>query len=158
MRLSDFRKHIATPAHSRAIAFLLTEEPFSSASGKYSLDGLMALQVLVMESQVGPLPIIPVTESSCFVACIQEYISGLVNLPSMTRPFADTVSLLYHMRTPSSASLSEQDANVLSDLFPSLNALSQSVRTSEGRFLLGEYLGQQASEILEFWEADRVVE
>lgn len=111
-----------------------------------------------MESLVDPLPIVPIPESSCFVSCIHGYISSLVDIPSVTRSLADTVSLLHYMRTPSSPSLSEQDANVLSDLFPSLNTLSQAVRTSEGRFLLEEYLGQQAEVIMEFLKTDSVVE
>jgi hypothetical protein len=37
---------MATSSHRKAIAFLLTEEPFSSASGRYRLEGLLTLQVL----------------------------------------------------------------------------------------------------------------
>lgn len=43
---------MATGSHRKAIAFLLTEEPFSSASGRYSLDGLLALQVLYARSSL----------------------------------------------------------------------------------------------------------
>ncbi|KAF7128685.1 hypothetical protein CNMCM5793_003536 [Aspergillus hiratsukae] len=61
------------------------------------------------------------------------------------------------MRAPSSPSLPEQDANVLSDLFPSLKSLSQAVRTQEGRFELDDYLGTQVgTDIARFWKEDHV--
>ncbi|KAK9589264.1 hypothetical protein V6Z93_006640 [Aspergillus fumigatus] len=150
---------MATGSHRKAIAFLLTEEPFSSASGRYSLDGLLALQVLMAESLPDHLPTIPIPDSSCFATCIQEYIGSLANLPPFSRPLTDTVALLHRMRAPSFAPLLEQDANVLSDLFPSMKSLSQAIRTQEGSFALDEYLGSQlAMDITQFWKEDHVYE
>jgi hypothetical protein len=190
-RLKRFAR-MATGSHRKAIAFLLTEEPFSSASGRYSLEGLLALQVLyacsslpqivldlcqlttrnlnelqlirplstsIAESLPDHLPTIPIPDSSCFMTCVQEYIGSLANLPPFSRPLTDTVSLLHHMRAPSSPLLPEQDANVLSDLFPSLRSLSQAIRTQEGRFALDDYLGSQmGTDIARFWKEDHVCE
>ena len=93
------------------------------------------------------------------MACIQEYIGSLANLPPFSRPLTDTVSLLHHMRAPSSPSLPEEDANVLSDLWPSLKSLSQAIRTQQGRLMLEEYLGSQlGTDIAQFWKEDHVYE
>jgi hypothetical protein len=63
------------------------------------------------------------------------------------------------MRAPFFAPLPEQDANVLSDLFPSLKSLSQAIRTQEGRSVLDEYLGSQlGTDIAQFWKEDQVYE
>jgi hypothetical protein len=43
---------MAPGSHRKAIVFLLTEEPFSSASSRYSLEGLLALQVLYASSSL----------------------------------------------------------------------------------------------------------
>jgi hypothetical protein len=43
---------MATGSHRKAIVFLLTEEPFSNASSRYSLEGLLALQVLYASSSL----------------------------------------------------------------------------------------------------------
>jgi hypothetical protein len=111
------------------------------------------------ESLPDHLPTIPIPDSSCFTTCVQEYIGRFANLPPFSRPLTDTVSLLHRMRAPSSLSLPEQDANVLSVLFPSLKSLSQAVRTQKGRFALDEHLGSQlAMDIAQFWKEDHVYE
>ncbi|KAH1465760.1 hypothetical protein KXX13_002326 [Aspergillus fumigatus] len=111
------------------------------------------------ESLPDHLPTIPIPDSSCFATCIQEYIGSLANLPPFSRPLTDTVALLHRMRAPSFAPLLEQDANVLSDLFPSMKSLSQAIRTQEGSFALDEYLGSQlAMDITQFWKEDHVYE
>ncbi|PKX91078.1 uncharacterized protein P174DRAFT_284153 [Aspergillus novofumigatus IBT 16806] len=113
----------------------------------------------MVESLPDHLPTIPIPDSSCFVASIQGYIGSLANLPPFSRPLTDTVSLLHHMRAPFSPSLPEEDANVLSDLFPSLKSLSQDIRTRQGRFALDEYLGVQlGTDIAQFWTEDYVYE
>lgn len=46
--------------------------------------------------------------------------------------------------------------NVLSDLFPSLRALSQAIRTHEGQAVVKEYLGDEvALDVVGFWDGDR---
>ncbi|PYH90603.1 hypothetical protein BO71DRAFT_402074 [Aspergillus ellipticus CBS 707.79] len=75
-RLQQFSVSTTTGG-KRAVAILLSEAPFSSASGRYNLDGLLALQVLMVESLPTMLPIIPVADAACFLTSVQEYISGL---------------------------------------------------------------------------------
>lgn len=38
-------QHFPSNSSKTAVAFLLSEDPFTTASGKYNLDGLLALQV-----------------------------------------------------------------------------------------------------------------
>ncbi|PWY89207.1 hypothetical protein BO70DRAFT_162942 [Aspergillus heteromorphus CBS 117.55] len=66
-------------AGKKAVALLLSEEPFSSASGKCSLDGILRLQVLMVESLPAMLPIIPVADAACLLAAVQGYISSLTD-------------------------------------------------------------------------------
>jgi hypothetical protein len=46
LRLREFAASDSSSCPRKAIAFLLSEDAFSSASEKYSLNGLLALQVL----------------------------------------------------------------------------------------------------------------
>lgn len=67
-------------------------------------------------------------------------------------------SLLRHMTVSAPHELiSEHDANIISDLFPSFQALSAAVRTVEGRQLLEDYLGATSARIvIDFWEKEWV--
>lgn len=49
-----------------------------------------------------------------------------------------------------------QNVNILSDLFPSLRALSAASRTVEGHKLISEYLGERVAKYIEsFWKEER---
>lgn len=76
-----------------------------------------------------------------------------MDLPLPKLILTDTVSLLLPI---SSHSLSEHNMNALSDLFPSLRALSQAIRTHEGQAVVKEYLGDEvALDVVGFWDGDR---
>jgi hypothetical protein len=105
------------------------------------------------------MPIIPVPEPSALFPSIYEYVevlgTALCQL-SEYPPSSSALGLLGHVTANGpSQSLSQHDINVLSDLFPSLSALSSAIRMQEGRQLLSEYLGDGiASKIVEFWERE----
>ncbi|XHG03377.1 hypothetical protein AWENTII_006686 [Aspergillus wentii] len=85
---------------------------------------------------------------------------NIIELPSLNPTLSDSVSLLSQTtKFGGSRGLSEHDTNVLSDLFPSLGAMSQAVRTQEGRAVLQDYFGDRImGEIVGFWEDDGVCE
>lgn len=121
--------------------------------------GYVFISSLFESLSIPAVPIIPVSEPSTLFASIREYLEVLARAPSQLSSFptsSSALSLLGHVTANSpSQSLSQHDINVLSDLFPSLSALSSAVRTPEGRQLLTDYLGEgTASNIVEFWERE----
>lgn len=184
-RLEQFST--STGGRGIAIAFLLSEEAFTSASGRCNLDGLVNAQALyvqyagtrnpssilihyplneadryiypssLLDSLPIPIPIIPIQDSAAFLPSMQEYINGLANTPQLNPSPSLPTSLLAHTTTSSSYHLlSETESNILSDLFPSLPALSRAVRTREGRALVMDHFDTEtARRILEFWEGDQ---
>lgn len=142
-----------------AIAFFFSENSFNSASGRCDLDGLLALQALVAECLPAPIPIIPIPDSSCFFSCLEEYTASLAEIPLQKPSLTDSMTLLSHVTSAHSSVLSDQERNILSDLFPSLRSLSQAARALEGWEVLVDYLGEMRTrEIAEFWDHDRVCE
>ena len=103
------------------------------------------------------MPIVPISDASCFPSSIQDYLGSLVDLSLPSPTSTDTVSLLSHTTTfISSYSSSEHNTNILSDLFPSLRALSRAVRSHEGQVIVKEYLGDEvALGVVGFWNRDR---
>ncbi|RAK95589.1 uncharacterized protein BO80DRAFT_393636 [Aspergillus ibericus CBS 121593] len=91
-RLRQFFLCPASRASKKAIVFLLSEAPFSSASGRYRLEGLVALQVLMVESLPAMLPIIPIAESACLLSSMQEYITNLEAIDIPRRPFQSSAA------------------------------------------------------------------
>ncbi|GAA90381.1 similar to An15g04500 [Aspergillus luchuensis IFO 4308] len=75
-RLRQF-SFLAGRVDKKAVVYLLSGTPFHSASGRYGLDGLVALQALMIESLPSMLPIIPIADADCFLASVQEYITNL---------------------------------------------------------------------------------
>ncbi|RAH58463.1 hypothetical protein BO85DRAFT_275497 [Aspergillus piperis CBS 112811] len=75
-RLRQFSS-LAGGVDKEAVVYLLSEAPFHSASGRYRLDGLVALQALMIESLPNVLPVIPIADADCFLASVQEYITNL---------------------------------------------------------------------------------
>lgn len=97
-RLRQF-SFLAGRVDKKAVVYLLSGTPFHSASGRYRLDGLVALQALcghslhssrsscdatnieelyrMIESLPSMLPIIPIADADCFLASVQEYITNL---------------------------------------------------------------------------------
>ncbi|OJJ68874.1 hypothetical protein ASPBRDRAFT_46154, partial [Aspergillus brasiliensis CBS 101740] len=115
---SRLRQFSALPSriNHNAVAFLLSETPFHSASGRYRIDGLVALQALyehscylyssakkvfatnnkepcrMIESLPSMLPIIPVAEADCFLTSVQEYITNLEAIHIPQQRSADTMA------------------------------------------------------------------
>ncbi|KAE8421925.1 hypothetical protein BDV36DRAFT_18553 [Aspergillus pseudocaelatus] len=142
-----------------AIAFFLSEDSFNRASGKCDLAGLLALQALVVECLPALIPIIPIPDSSCFFSCLEEYTTSLADIHLQTPSLTDSMALLSHVTSAHPNVLSDQERNILSDLFPSLRSLSQAVRSREGWNVLVDYLGEvRTREIADFWDHDRVCE
>jgi hypothetical protein len=112
------------------------------------------------------ISIIPVEGPSMFLSSITEYFQSLS--PDITQWLntieeslhspSQTFFLLRHMTAFAPHELiSEHDANIISDLFPSFQALSTAVRTVEGRQLLEDYLGlTTARNVVDFWKSERI--
>lgn len=84
---------------------------------------------------------------------MQEYMRNLTRIPPPIASATDCLSLLSH--APLQRSLSLYEKNILSDLFPSLEALGLAARTTQGQALLQDYLGgERAREIVRFWIRD----
>ncbi|KAH8429802.1 uncharacterized protein LDX57_007474 [Aspergillus melleus] len=158
-RLNDLSVSMLCSPGRCIIALLLSEQPFNSATGKYNLDVLLSLQILTTETLSTSVPILPIPDSSSFLASIREYMGNLVDIPVQDSSVADSINLLAHAHSDDAVNLSEHDINILSDLFPSLKAVGQAVRTPEGQEILYDYLGERkARGITKFWENDRVYE
>ncbi|OJZ85850.1 hypothetical protein ASPFODRAFT_135855 [Aspergillus luchuensis CBS 106.47] len=86
-RLRQFSSLAGRRVDKTAVVYLLSETPFHSASGRYRLDGLVALQALMIESLPSMLPIIPIADADCFLASVQEYITNLeaIDIPRQQR-------------------------------------------------------------------------
>lgn len=113
----------------------------------------------VAECLPAPIPIIPIPDSSCFFSCLEEYTASLAEIPLQKPSLTDSMTLLSHVTSAHSSVLSDQERNILSDLFPSLRSLSQAARALEGWEVLVDYLGEMRTrEIAEFWDHDRVCE
>lgn len=178
--ISRIQRFADSSSSRQAIAFLLSEDSFVTASGKYPLDGLLNLQVMygihycklcqftqtrltstvvfrISESLTVPIPIVPIPDISCFSSSIQGYLNGIVDLPLPNSSLADSISLLSHTTAFISLQpLLEHDTNVLSDLFPSMRALSQAICSHEGQATVREYLGDEvALGVVRFWDRDR---
>ncbi|KAE8149699.1 hypothetical protein BDV25DRAFT_123457 [Aspergillus avenaceus] len=157
-RLTQFY-HSISNSQNHAVVFLCSEDAFNRASGKYSLDGLLALQVLMAEVLPSLVPIIPVSDSSCFLSCMEQYFDNLIDIPQQNPTLSESITVLSHATAGSPNVLCEQDTNILSDLFPSMRTLSQATRTIEGREVLVDYLGEKKAEpIIGFWGDDVIRE
>ncbi|QKX55204.1 uncharacterized protein TRUGW13939_02296 [Talaromyces rugulosus] len=142
-----------------AIVFLLSDKAFQTARGRYRADGLVSLQALIFQSQsASGLPIIPAAEPSTVLASVQEHCNALargpISHPSFPPP--SPLSLLEYVVTSGPSQLpAKHNLNVLSDLFPSLRALSRAATTPDGRQLIVDYLGEDlADSIQAFWEQE----
>ncbi|KAL4969413.1 uncharacterized protein BDV14DRAFT_104569 [Aspergillus stella-maris] len=154
LRLRHFVSSEPTPAR-KGIALLLSEDAFTSASGKYSLNGLLALQTLMFETPAISLPVIPIPDASSFFPSIHEYMTNIEDIPMVNSTLGDSVALLTHTTSDYPRTLDEQSRNVLSDLFPSFKKLSAATRMQGGQGLLVDYLGQgTAGSVVRFWQED----
>ncbi|PYI29187.1 hypothetical protein BP00DRAFT_401410 [Aspergillus indologenus CBS 114.80] len=80
-RLNQLAQHRDRCSRRIAVACLLSDSPFVSASGVSSLNGLVALEIIMFESLSAIMPIIPIADASCLLSSIQEYISNLQDMP-----------------------------------------------------------------------------
>ncbi|KAL4936234.1 hypothetical protein BDV06DRAFT_96516 [Aspergillus oleicola] len=155
LRLRHFASSTPTPYARKAIALLLSEEAFTSASGKYSLNGLLALQALMFETLPVAFPVIPIPDTPAFFSSIHEYMTNLDDIPAINSNLGDSVALLAHTTGDYFRTLDEQSRNLLSDLFPSFRKLSAASRSQEGQEVLIDYLGENtAGNIVRFWQKD----
>ncbi|OAL35238.1 hypothetical protein AYO20_05492 [Fonsecaea nubica] len=94
------------------------------------------------------------------VPTIERYIQELnkkyeIKIPPMPMP----TTLVAHASTSAPAQpLSAHDANVLTDLCPSIRGLEEATRTNNGRERLAEYLGPVVTKTLvDFWEDEWII-
>ncbi|KAL4902666.1 hypothetical protein BDW74DRAFT_158293 [Aspergillus multicolor] len=155
LRLRQFVASDPALYRRKAIALLLSEDSFISASGRYSLDGLLALQVLMFESLTNPTPVISIPDAPSFLQSIHDYMANLKDIPVPNPTLADSVSLLSHATSGYPSTLSEETRNILSDLFPSFRQMSQATRSQQGQEVIEQYFDSTAAEkIISFWKED----
>lgn len=102
------------------------------------------------------IPIIPINDASSFLQSIIEYFENLspalsygITITKEPGHSVQTFSLLRHMMVTGPLELiSEHDAYIISDLFPSFQALSVAIRTAQGRQLPEDYLGSVTARYL----------
>ncbi|RAH69542.1 uncharacterized protein BO66DRAFT_375705 [Aspergillus aculeatinus CBS 121060] len=80
-RLKRLAQHSDGGSRRIAVAYLLSDAPFASASGKSSLNGLVVLEIIMLESLPAIMPTIPIADASCLLSSIQDYISNLQDMP-----------------------------------------------------------------------------
>ncbi|RDW81638.1 uncharacterized protein DSM5745_05195 [Aspergillus mulundensis] len=155
LRLRQFVASSPAMHPSKAIAFLLSEDSFTSASGRYSLNSLLALQVVMFESLTNLLPVISIPDAPSFLPAIQDFMANLEDIPVPNPSLTDSVALLSHATSDYPGTLSEETRNILSDLFPSFRKMSQATRSQEGQKIIEHYFDSTAAEnIINFWKED----
>lgn len=94
-----------------------------------------------------------VTDPAELLTSVREYCHVLQRNLNHHLPVSSSLWLLEQIVALGSDQLAcQQNLNILSDLFPSLRALSAAVRTVEGCQFIAEYLGDHvASNIAAFW-------
>lgn len=81
--------------------------------------------------------------------------ASLVVLPALRPELSDAVALLARTIRSRYFKFTEEDINFLVELFPSLTAMSQAVRTQDGRQMLRDYFGGAlGTEMIRYWEED----
>jgi len=86
---------------------------------------------------------------------LETYVEVLCHpVPPPQNPMCMPTQLLAHTTAAAPGQpLSEHDANVLSDLFPSMRALEEATRTTQGKAVIREYFDSKtAANIIDFWE------
>jgi hypothetical protein len=99
-------------------------------------------------------PALPISDISSLFTTIHEYLNGLQMAPKALHPPPVSVTNLIAQTTASvpAKALSEHNANVVSDIFSSLQEFEEATRTTQGRAKLCDYLGSTtAEEVVDFW-------
>jgi hypothetical protein len=103
-----------------------------------------------------PVELLASIKEHCQV--LQRSLRQPPELPYLCITSSSSLRLLEHIVSHSSDQLTcQQNLNILSDLFPSLRALSAAIRTVEGRQLIADYLGGHvARNMVAFWGEERI--
>jgi len=105
-------------------------------------------------------PTIPVLNGAALLHTIQSYVAALQQILRTRQTHSQAPAFLFPHVTTSAPErpLSENTANILNDLFPSVRALEEATRTNEGRTNLRNWLdARTAEEIIDFWEDEWIV-
>lgn len=98
-----------------------------------------------------PAEILASLDEHCYVLHRSINLPTLSQLPS---PLGLLDRIVDHVSDPLDY---QQNLNILSDLFPSVQALSAAVRTTEGRLLIADYLGTHvAGKLISFWNEEAI--
>ena len=107
-----------------------------------------------------PPPAIPVTNAAALLPAIESHIAALQQPPSVTvsRPLPLTQLIAHATSAAPDRLLPREKANAISNLVPSIGALEEVIRTSEGRAQLCKWTGESTAKgIIEFWEDEWIV-
>ena len=112
----------------------------------------------LFESDVS-CPVLPVPDISSLFTILEEYLNGL---QPATRPVyrAPVVTTLIAQAAASAPAkpLSEHDANVVSDIFSSLQEFEEATRTQQGQAKLSKFLDKTTAEdVIDFWADEWIV-
>lgn len=105
-------------------------------------------------------PIVMVLVMEKLVSTIQRYCAELVHGPDSPRHQVSSASsvIRYATSTAPGQPLSEHDAKVLTDLFPSIRGLEEGTRTDYGRSAIREYFDPgKEQDLVDFWLEEWIV-
>ncbi|KAL9627013.1 MAG: hypothetical protein Q9164_007731 [Protoblastenia rupestris] len=122
------------------------------------LEGFMHLQTLFFESDIS-CPVLPVPDVSSLFTMLKEYLNRIK--PATHQVYrAPVVTNLIAQATASAParSLSEHDANVVSDIFSSLQEFEEATRTQQGQAKLCDFFDRtMVEDVIDFWADEWVV-
>ena len=120
--------------------------------------GLFLTNLARILLQTHPIPLIFVPSPQVLLSYLEYYVS---TLPTIRAPKPRSVPVFptrLIAQATAGAPLSEHDASVLSELFPSIRALEEGTRTIEGREKIDAYFDKvTADSILEFWDDEWIL-
>src|SRR5262245_61322999 len=104
------------------------------------------------------IPVIPILGPANLLPSLEAYIKDLNISPQLHPSLPMPTLLLSHAAVAAPyCCLTEHNTNVLSDLFPSLCALSIAVKTNNGKDILAEYFDNETvRRIIGFWDKDMI--
>ena len=110
------------------------------------------------EPHLESLAVIPVSDAASIVPALNGYIAALQQTTARTRKHNPAFLVPHATTSAPNQTLSENTANILSDLFPSVRALEEATRTRTGQTDLRNWVDAfTADDIIDFWEDEWIV-
>lgn len=104
-------------------------------------------------------PVLPIPDVSSLLTTLSDYLKGAQPCPKQVQAPRLLTNLIGQATASAPAKpLSEHDANVVSDIFPSLQKFEEATRTQQGQAKLFNFLDRTTAEnIIDFWADEWIV-